>query len=250
MIGVYGGTGFYELLDGARAEDIDTPYGSTSDHIMIGAVEGVDVAFIARHGQGHRLPPHAIPYRANAWAMKKLGVTDVIGPCAAGSLVPEFRPGDFVVPDQLVDRTWGRKSTFVEGPDVDHMTFADPYSEPHRELAIAACRAVGVTVHDEGTTVVVQGPRFSTRAESKWFADSGFHLVNMTQIPEVPLCRELGMEYVNVAVITDYDAGVKGKIEPVTQEVVLRRFADSMKTLRGAVLNLIMSIPARDEHTG
>lgn len=247
MIGVYGGTGFYELLDDARAEDMETPYGPTSDHIMIGAVEGIDVAFIARHGQGHRLPPHAIPYRANAWAMKELGVTDVIGPCAAGSLVPEFEPGDFVVPDQLVDRTWGRASTFVKGPDVNHMSFADPYSEPHRELAIAACRDVGASVHHEGTTVVVQGPRFSTRAESRWFAESGFHLINMTQMPEVSLSRELGMEYVNIAVITDYDAGIKGKIAPVTHEIVLKRFALSIDTLRGAVLGLITSIAALGE---
>ena len=246
MIGVYGGTGFYKFLDDARAEDIETPYGPTSDQVMVGAVGGIDVAFIARHGQGHRLPPHAIPYRANAWAMNELGVTDVIGPCAAGSLVSEFRPGDFVVPDQLVDRTWGRSSTFIEGPDVHHMTFADPYSKPHRELAIAACRAVGASVHDEGTTVVVQGPRFSTRAESRWFAESGFHLVNMTQIPEVPLSRELGMEYVNITVITDYDAGLDGKVEPVTEEIVFKRFARSLETLRGAVLGLITSIAALD----
>ena len=244
MIGVYGGTGFYELLNDGHAEEIDTPYGSPSDRVMVGTVDGVGVAFLPRHGLGHQLPPHAIPYRANAWAMKELGVTDVIGPCAAGSLVPEYRPGDFVVPDQLVDRTWGRESSFVDGPDVHHMAFADPYSEPHRKLAVAACGAVGVNVHDGGTLVVIQGPRFSTRAESQWFAKSGFQLVNMTQMPEVALTRELGLEYVTVAVITDYDSGVYGHIEPVTHEMVVEKFALSLETLRGAVIGLIATIAA------
>ena len=249
MIGVFGGTGFYEFVDDMRSEVIATPYGPTSDPVMIGTVDGSEVAFIPRHGQGHRLPPHAIPYRANAWAMNELGVTDVIGPCAVGSLVAEYRPGDFVVPDQLVDRTWGRPSSFMEGPDVHHMAFADPYSEPHRTLAITACRAAGAEVHDGGTTVVIQGPRFSTRAESTWFSESGFHLINMTQMPEVPLARELGMEYVNIAVITDYDTGVRGESDPVTHEMVLERFDRSLATLRVAVVGLIGAIAAWRRNT-
>ncbi len=250
MIGIYGGTGFYELLDDARAENIETPYGPTSDPVMIGSVDGKAVAFLPRHGKGHRLPPHAIPYRANAWAMKELGVTDVIGLCAAGALVPEYRPGDFVVPDQLVDRTWGRESSFIESPDVHHMAFADPYSEPHRGMAITACREAGATVHEAGTTVVIQGPRFSTRAESRWFAESGFHLINMTQMPEVPLTRELETEYVNIAVITDYDAGVHGEIEPVTHERVLERFAHSLGVLRIVVTGLISTIATWRQESG
>lgn len=244
VIGVFGGTGFYEFLDQARTETIDTPYGPPSDAVTIGNLNGVEVAFIPRHGVGHRLPPHAIPYRANAWALKELGVTDVIGPSAVGSLTPAYRPGDFAVPNQLVDRTWGRDTTFIEAPDVHHMAFADPYSDPHRALAIGACTDAGATVHDGGTTVVIQGPRFSTRAESRWFAKSGFHLINMTQMPEVPLARELGMEYVNIAVITDYDAGVEGEIEAVTHEMVLERFGQSLETLRDIVARLIGSIDA------
>ncbi len=242
MIGVYGGTSFYEFLDNARAESIETPYGTPSDDVMIGSVGDVDVAFIARHGRDHTLPPHGIPYRANAWAMKELGVTDVIGSSAAGSLVADYKPGDFVVPDQLVDLTSGRDSTFIEGSPIRHLSFADPYSEPHRELAIAACRDVGGHVHDGGTTVVIQGPRFSTRAESQWFARSGFHMVNMTQMPEVALTRELRIDYVNISVITDYDAGIKLEAEPVTEKMVLKQLARSRDVLRGAVHALIISI--------
>ena len=242
MIGVIGGTGFYEFLDDARLIDFGTPYGLPSDLVAVGSVRSTEVAFIPRHGRGHRLAPHAIPYRANAWALKELGVTDIIGPCAVGSLVPNYQPGHFVVPDQLVDRTWGRDSTFIEEPEIHHMAFTDPYSQPHRDLAIAVCRAAGVAVHEAGTTVVVQGPRFSTRAESRWFASSGFHAINMTQMPEVPLARELDIEYVNIAVVTDYDAGVEGQIASVTHEMVLERFAESLATLRSIVVELIGSI--------
>ncbi len=239
MIGVYGGTGFYEFLAGARELSVPTPYGSPSDVLTVGLVDGHEVAFLPRHGRDHRYPPHRIPYRANAWAMKEIGATDIIGPCAVGSLRADYAPGDFVVPDQLVDRTWGREHTMHDGPGVQHLTFAEPYSTPHRRLAIDACREVGVTVHDGGTNVIIQGPRFSTRAESRWFARAGFDIINMTQIPEVPLARELGMDYVNIAVVTDYDAGVEGSPEPVTHELVVQRFAEALASLREVVRRLI-----------
>lgn len=242
MIGVIGGTGFYDFLDNAHDVDVETPYGDPSAPLRLGTIDGIDIGFLPRHGRRHQFPPHRIPYRANAWAMKEAGVTDVIGPCAVGSLTRECAPGHFVVPDQLVDRTWGRDHTFVEGPDVQHMSFADPFSEPHRGLAVEACHAAGVTVHEGGTNVIIQGPRFSTRAESRWFAESGFHLVNMTQIPEVPLFRELGLEYVNIAVVTDYDVGVEGEIEPVTHAMVLERFNASLGLLRKVVHHLIPKI--------
>ena len=242
MIGIIGGSGFYELLENARAQTIETPYGPTSDDVMVGSVGNIDVAFIARHGREHTLAPHAIPYRANAWALKEAGVTSVIGTSAAGSLVLDYRPGDFVVPDQLVDQTWGRESTFVEGPPVRHLSFADPYSQPHRSLAVEACRQAKAEVHDGGTTVVVQGPRFSTRAESQLFINSGFHMVNMTLMPEVALTRELRIDYVNISVITDYHAALRAEGEPVTERLVLEQLARAKEPLRDAVHHLIVAI--------
>ncbi|MDH3500580.1 MAG: S-methyl-5'-thioadenosine phosphorylase [Acidimicrobiia bacterium] len=247
MIGVYGGTGFYKFLDNAQERAVDTPYGDPSDRFTVGTLDDVEVAFLPRHGRDHRYPPHRIPYRANAWAMRDLGVTSIIGPCAVGSLVGDYAPGHFVIPDQLVDRTWGRDHTFADGPEVRHMSFADPYSEPHRQAALAACREAGVTVHDGGTNVIIQGPRFSMRAESHWFAQSGFHLVNMTQIPEVPLAREQGLDYVNIAVVTDYDAGVEGHPAPVTHDMVLERFRASLCVLRDIVRRLIPRLAEFDQ---
>ena len=169
----------------------------------MGQVDGVDVAFLPRHGIDHQYPPHLVPFRANSWGMKHLGVTCVIGPCAAGSLDPAFEPGHFVVCDQLVDWTSGRDRSYVDGPEVDHLSFADPYCSDLRALAVDTLRDVGATAHDGGTVVVIQGPRFSTRAESKFFASQGWGVINMTQEPEVALTRELGMCYVNIAVITE-----------------------------------------------
>jgi 5'-methylthioadenosine phosphorylase len=242
MIGVFGGSGFYEFLEGATPVEVDTPYGAPSAPYMVGTVDGVEVAFLPRHGAEHQFPPHRVPFRANAWGMKELGVTCVIGPCAAGSLDPSFAPGHFVVCDQLVDWTSGRERSFSDGPDVEHLAFADPYCPELRSLAVDALRGVGATVHDGGTVVVIQGPRFSTRAESKFYASQGWGVINMTQEPEVALCRELDMCYVNISVITDYDVGVEGEHEPVTHEAVLRQFDASLGTLRAAVRRLIPAV--------
>ncbi|MDH3307689.1 MAG: S-methyl-5'-thioadenosine phosphorylase [Acidimicrobiia bacterium] len=240
MIGVFGGTGFYGLLNNSREVVVETPYGAPSAPFTVGTVAGIDVAFLPRHGQDHQFPPHKIPYRANAWAMKELGVDKIIGPCAAGSLTAALEPGHLVVTDQLVDRTHGRDSTFFDGPDVAHISFADPFCSELRPLAVEGCRSVGATVHDGGTNVIIQGPRFSTRAESRWYARSGFEVINMTQIPEVPLARELEMCYVNIAVITDYDVGVEGhEHEVVTHQTVMELFAETLDTLKKAVLSLI-----------
>ena len=244
MIGVFGGSGFYEFLEGAETVEVDTPFGPPSAPYTVGVVDGTEVAFLPRHGVHHQFPPHKVPFRANAWGMRHLGVTCVIGPCAAGSLTMEFEPGHFVVCDQLVDWTSGRERSFVDGPDVDHLAFADPYCPELRQHAVAALRDVGATVHDGGTVVVIQGPRFSTRAESAFYAAQGWGVINMTQEPEAALCRELEMCYVNISVITDYDVGIEGEHEPVTHQAVLEQFDASLGTLRDAVSTLIPAIDA------
>ena len=171
-----------------------------------------------RHGEKHAFPPHKIPYRANLWAFKEIGVKQIIAPCASGSLTPQIKPGDFVICDQFVDRTWGRNDTFFDGPQVMHPPRADPYCPSLRKIAIKACEALKIPHHNEGTIVVIQGPRFSTRAESKWFQSQGWQVVNMTAYPEIVLARELRICYINIALITDYDTGLEGyqDIKPVT----------------------------------
>lgn len=232
-VGVFGGSGFYQFLDDVTEVTVETPFGAPSGPISIGRLGERDVAFLPRHGPTHRFAPHQVPYQANAWAMHALGVTNVFGPCASGSLQAHVAPGSFVVPDQLVDRTWGRPDTlFGDGP-VHHVAFADPYDEDLRQVAVAACRSEGVEVHDRGTVVAVQGPRFSTRAESQWFGRQGWSVVNMTQHPEAVLCREAGLRYAAIALITDFDAGVEGSdVAAVTQEEVFAFFEANVKTVR------------------
>src|SRR3954462_16011454 len=167
-IGVIGGSGFYDLLSDVEHHAIQTPYGPPSGTLAIGTYEGQRVAFLARHGAGHRYPPHKINYRANIWALASVGVTRILGPNASGSLQPHVKPGDFVTCDQFVDRTYGRAQTFYDGPRVVHISTADPYCADLRQRSIEVGRELGITVHETGTVVVVQGPRFSTRAESKW----------------------------------------------------------------------------------
>ena len=220
-IGVFGGSGFYSLLDDVREIKVDTPYGPASDSFFLASVGGRSVAFLPRHGRRHTIPPHKINYRANVWAMRSLGVKAVIAPCAAGSLQVHVKPGDFVVCDQLVDRTRGRIDTFYDGPIVTHLSSAEIYDPVLRQLAIATIRDHGVEVHESGTMVVIQGPRFSTKAESKWFGDAGWQVIGMTGYPEAWLCRELGMAVVNIALITDYDAGVHEGTEAVDARSVL-----------------------------
>jgi 5'-methylthioadenosine phosphorylase len=247
QVGVFGGSGFYRFLDDVEFVDVDTPYGRPSDRVAVGQVGGVAVAFLPRHGSGHTLPPAAINYRANVWALKELGVTRVIAPTAAGSLQPHVRPGDFVACDQFVDRTWGRADTFhAEGPTVAHVSAADPYCPVVRELAVAAGREQGVTMHERGTVVVIQGPRFSTRAESRWFSSLGWEVVNMTQYPEVILARELELCYANIALITDYDAGLEGQpdVAPVSVAEVERVFGSNNERVRRLILGLIPRLPA------
>lgn len=245
MIGVFGGSGFYEFLEGSRPAPVVTPYGSPSETPVIGSVGGIDLAFIPRHGRNHQYPPHLVPYRANVWAMRLLGVDRIISPSAVGSLKAEWAPGHFAVPDQLVDRTQGRAATFFDGPEVRHMSFADPYEPTMRAIAVEGMRSTGATVHDGGTLVVIQGPRFSTRAESASYASAGWQLINMTQMPEAVLAAEAGICFVNISVITDYDVGVGGAA-PVTHAEVLRRFAEAVGTLKQGIASMLPGIRAAE----
>src|SRR5581483_8193977 len=166
-VGEYGGSGLYELVEGAREVEVETPYGPPSAPIAVGELAGVRVAFLPRHGRRHELPPHRIPYRANVWAMRELGVRRIVGPNASGALRPDLALGELVVCDQLVDRTWGRADTFYDGPETTHVSAADPYCPDLRRVLLETGRELGVPVRDGGTVVVIQGPRFSTRAESR-----------------------------------------------------------------------------------
>jgi len=245
MIGVIGGSGLYRLLDDVRREHLKTPYGEPSGDVAIGSIADQEVAFLPRHGVKHTLPPAQINYRANLWALKQLSVTRVIAPSAAGSLQAHVKPGDFVVCDQFVDRTRGRADTYYTGPRVAHASAADPYCPQLRELALEAGNNAGVTMHETGTVVVIEGPRFSTRAESRWFAAQGWQVVNMTQYPEVVLARELELCYANLSLITDYDAGLQGEpnVPAVTVAEVERVFAANITRVRQLILDLIPRIP-------
>jgi len=254
QVGVFGGTGFYDLLDCPQEYEFTTPFGALSDKVMVGEVAGVTVAFVPRHGRGHAHTPHQINYRANVWAMKMMGVTRILGPSACGSLQPKVKPGDFVICDQFVDRTWGRCDTFFDGSvtgveepffaerGVVHVSAADPYCPELRALAVASGRKLGITTHDGGTVVIIQGPRFSTRSESKWFADQGWEVINMTQYPEGYLARELEICYANISLITDYDAGVDAS-EAVSNQAVLEVFADNLGKLKSLLHDVIPQIP-------
>jgi 5'-methylthioadenosine phosphorylase len=244
-VGVFGGSGFYSLLENAREVTVETPYGAPSDRLALGEIAGKRVAFLPRHGKHHQLPPHEINYRANLWAMKELGVTRIIGPTACGSLRAGVKPGDFVVADQIVDRTTGRIDTYFDGPITTHVSFADPYCPQLRPIAVEVLRAADIPTHERGTIVVIQGPRFSTRAESKWFQAAGWEVINMTQYPECYLARELEMCYVNISLITDYDVGLEGQdVEPVSHEAVMRIFASNTQRVKDAISRLVEAMPA------
>src|SRR6266851_2815938 len=245
-VGVFGGSGFYRFLDDVRTVSLSTPYGAPSAPVAVGQVGGQPVAFLPRHGAHHELPPHKVNYRANVWALHQLGVRRILGPCAAGSLQPGIHPGDLVVLDQLVDRTWGRPDTYFDGGLVGHTSFADPYCPELRAVVSAAAAATGLTAHDSGTVVVVSGPRFSTRAESASYRAAGWQAVNMTQYPEAFLARELGICYAGLALITDYDTGLEGVegIGPVTMDQVFRVLSDNVERTRQLLFEAVPAIPA------
>ena len=242
MIGVFGGSGFYSFLEDVEEVEVDTPYGRPSAPFTIGAIGGARVAFLPRHGRNHELPPHGINYRANVWAMKAIGARRIIGPCASGALRPELQLGEFVVSDQFVDRTSGREDTFYDGPETTHVSAADPYCPDLRGLLVETARELGIPVSDGGTVVTIQGPRFSTRAESKWFQQMGWDVINMTAYPEGYLARELELCYANISMVTDHDVGVEGA-PPVSHEQVVTVFNENNARLRKLLFAVIPKIP-------
>ena len=239
-IGVIGGSGFYSFLSDAQTVEIETPFGPPSEPPVVGDVDGRSVAFIPRHGADHRFPPHRVNYRANLWALRELGVRQVLGPCAVGSLKPELVPGTFVVPDQYVDRTCGREHTVYDDPPVVHTSVADPYCPTGRATVIAAGNVV-----PDGTMVVINGPRFSTRAESQWHAAQGWSVVGMTGAPEASIARELALCYTSIALVTDHDAGIQTG-EGVTQAEVFQVFGESIERLRHLLTEVIGQLPKPD----
>ncbi|WP_369357163.1 S-methyl-5'-thioadenosine phosphorylase [Streptomyces sp. cg2] len=250
-IGVIGGSGFYSFLDEVTEITVDTPYGRPSDSLFLGEIAGRSVAFLPRHGRGHHLPPHRINYRANLWALRSLGVRQVLGPCAVGGLRPEYGPGTLLVPDQLVDRTKARVQTYFDGeplpdgsvPNVVHLTFADPYCPAGRRAALGAARGRDWEPVDGGTLVVIEGPRFSTRAESRWHAAQGWSVVGMTGHPEAVLARELSLCYTSVTLVTDLDAGAEAG-DGVSHEEVLKVFGENIGRLREVLFDTVAALPA------
>jgi 5'-methylthioadenosine phosphorylase len=246
VIGVFGGSGFYSVLERVEERELDTPYGKPSAPIVVGEVGGRRVAFLPRHGRAHELPPHRIPYRANVWALRELGVRRIIGPNASGALRPELELGEFVVCDQFVDRTSGRADTFYDGPETTHVSAADPYCPELRRILLDTAAELGIPARDGGTVVTIQGPRFSTRSESRWFAAMGWDVVNMTAYPEGHLARELELCYANISMVTDHDVGVEGH-EPVDAATVVEVFNRNNERLRELLLAAIPKIGSQPE---
>ena len=241
-IGVIGGSGLYEFLEDAREIEVETPFGLPSDVLTLGTVGGRSVAFLPRHGRDHRYPPHRIPYLANMWALRSVGVRQVLAPSAVGSLTSAYGPGTLVIPDQLVDRTTGRLQTYYSEGGAVHVQFADPYCPKGRAVAVATASESGWPAVTSGTLVVIEGPRFSTRAESRWYAGQGWTIVGMTGHPEAVLARELALCYTSLSLVTDTDAGVE-EGEGVTHAEVMRVFGENVTRLRDLLMTIIVNLP-------
>jgi 5'-methylthioadenosine phosphorylase len=241
-IGVIGGSGVYDisLLEGPREVKVYTPYGDTSDRITLGTFKGRRVAFLPRHGKGHRIPPHRINFRANIWAMKQLGVTRIIAPSAVGSLQQDVQPGHLVFPDQFIDLTKKREYTFYDGGQVAHVSLADPFCQEMRGAAIGRAGAMGLKFHEKGTYLCIEGPRFSTRAESALYRSWGAHIIGMTLVPEVNLAREQGICYLTVAMVTDYDVWAE---KPVSAQEVVSTLTLNAEKVQKLLRELIPALP-------
>lgn len=250
-VAVIGGSGLYSLFpDGAAASyEIDTPYGVTSSPVSVGTLGGKTVAFLTRHGGDHSVPPHRIGYRANIWALASLGAKAIVSSSAVGGVHPDYPPGTLVVTDQFIDRTWGRADTFYDEGSVQHLAAADPFDPVLRGIAIDALAADLGSFAPSGTCVVIQGPRFSTRAESLWWRQAGAHTVNMTMVPEVPLAAELGVGTVNLSFVTDSDAGLapsdddENDNDTVSHELVMARLREAQPLIVRAIERIVAAIP-------
>ncbi|MGW0352827.1 S-methyl-5'-thioadenosine phosphorylase [Nocardia nova] len=253
-LAIIGGSGFYDFFgDDATTLEVETPYGVPSAPITVGEVEGRQVAFLPRHGRKHEYSPHTVPYQANMWALRSIGVRRIFAPCAVGSLRADWGPGTVAVPDQLVDRTSGRAQTYFDNGGI-HVSFADPYCDDLRAVATRAA-VPELPMQSAATMVVVQGPRFSTRAESRWFAGEGWELVNMTGYPEAVLARELEMCYAAIALVTDLDAGLEAG-DGVSAAAVFAEFERNLVPFKTLVRRAVAGVEGMDTcehctvHTG
>jgi len=244
VTGVVGGSGLYELegFEVTERKQVETPFGSPSDELVLGELEGRKVAFLPRHGRGHRFSPSTLPYRANIYALKSVGVTRVISVSAVGSMKEEIVPGHIVLPDQLIDRTVGRDRTFFDDGVVAHVGFAEPICPDMRAVLVGAAAKTGVTFHDGGTYVCIEGPQFSTKAESHLFRSWGVSVIGMTNLPEARLAREAELSYATIALSTDYDCWHEEE-EAVSVEAVLETIRHNVANARKIVRQAILDLP-------
>jgi len=244
-IGVIGGTGLYDIAGLTDIEEVDitTPFGQPSDTITIGKLGGVGIAFLPRHGRGHRIMPTELPARANIYALKSLGVEYIIAVCSSGSLKAELKPGDLVIPDQIIDRTRGRINTFFGEGIVVHIPFGDPFCPELSRLLYQSAQAAGASVHQGGTYIAMEGPAFSTRAESRLYRSWGADIIGMTALPEAKLAREAEICYATVAGVTDYDSWQE-RVEPVTVDVILSVLHHNIDTVKNIIKRVVPKIPS------
>jgi 5'-methylthioadenosine phosphorylase len=237
-IGIFGGTGIYDsgLLKEAKEVTIDTPYGKTSDSITVGIFKGKKIAFMPRHGKKHTIPPHQINYRANIWAFKEMGIKRIVAPSAVGSLKEEFAPGHFVLPNQFLDFTKSRKTSFSEEGKVIHISVADPFCPELQGAILRAAKTQNIPVHKDCTYVCIEGPRFSTKAESRFYKSTGADIIGMTLVPECQLARESQICYASISTVTDYDVWAE---KPVTAKEVIETLKKNVENTK----RLLTSIP-------
>jgi len=247
QIGIIGGSGFYSLAPKLTEIKVNTPFGPASDKLAIGTISGKKVAFLPRHNKNHDIPPHKINYKANIWALHSLGVSQIITVTACGSLKSQIKPGDFVIVDQFIDRTVAREDSFYNGSVVTHISSAFPYCPRLNKIAYTQAKKLKLSVHSKGTVVVINGPRFSSAAESLWFTQMNWDIVNMTQYPEVILAKELALCYCAIALVTDYDAGLVDKLnqKPVSTAEILKVFSANIEKSKSLLLNIIANLSTR-----
>lgn len=241
-IGIFGGTGIYDsgLLQDGREIDLDTPYGKPSDSITVGTFNGRKLAFLPRHGKKHTIPPHMINFRANIWAFKELGVQRIIAPSAVGSLKEEIAPGHFALPSQFLDFTKSRQGSFSKDGKVIHISVADPFCPELQSFVLAQAKDQGINLHRDCTYACIEGPRFSTKAESRFFKNTGAEIIGMTLVPECQLAREAQMCYASISTVTDYDVWAE---KPVTAKEVRQTLSKNVETMKKLLAGLIERIP-------